>query len=346
MPVGQWTWVTLAEGFPPSLVTNRPKTQLEPNQTPYAVGLSISDEGFIVGGTIPTATTRIVKSYTIGSDTYEWHYHRLWRLNASSSIVHYGAPVYTATYYRQGRGEIDFNEDTPVFLKMLPIGQTGMIFLKSTGAFIVPNAADEQANFIYSDLIQEAKISTATHAIELDGIVYVANTSGVYAIDINANVTEISEPIRGQITPAAITADYRNKYVIVGTSYVYDVNYKRWLYYSGSTFQYDSPRLRASEQTTPLAVRDIAFDFDWASGVDDETLVSLEFAYQTEDRGWSETQGLNVRKTREQHVHVHQRIAPDSGREWQMRVVTLPSQLKLKRIAAEVQGFTAESRDT
>lgn len=346
MPVSQWKWTTLAEGFPPTLVTNAPKTALKPNESPYFLGCSISAEGYLYAGTIPTATDRTVKTYTISTVSYEWHYNRLWRLHASNPELIYGAPRYTATYYRQGSGEIAFNEDTSAFIKMLPIGETGLILFKTTGAVIIPNAADMNGRFVRSDFMQEAKISTATHAVELDGTVYFANTDGVYAVDIQGKLVELSFPIRTQITPAAVTADYRNKYIIVGTTHAYDVNTKRWLAYSSSTFQYDSPQIRASDQTTPLAVRDIGFDIMWTSTVEDGTGATIEFKSQVDARGWSDTQTLNIVKERGEHAFVHQRIDPDAGREFQMRVTSMPTTLYIKRIAVEQQGFTAESRDT
>lgn len=345
MPVSQWQWVTLAEGFPPSLVTNRPATNLKPNETPSATGISATDEGYIKGGLIPSGSARVAKTFTIGGTTYTQHYNRLWAISTTSLV--YGAPRYTATYYRQNSGEYPFLHDSGNILAFLPIGETGLILFKTTGAFIIPNANDQDGNFAAPDFVQEAKIEDATHVTELDGVVYFCNNSGLFSVKIDGTVEEISEPIRGDVTAAALTTDYANKFIIVGTTLAYDVPRKRWLAYSSSDFTYQTPRLRASEQTTPLVVQQVGFDITWASGTAAGTLVQLTFSTQVEDRGWTQNQDIPIQYEREQQVRVQAMIQErDTGREFALKIVTLPTEISIRRIAVYAQGLAAESRDS
>lgn len=343
MPIGQWQWVTLAEGLPPTLVTNAPETALKPNETPSATGLDVTSDGWLKTGSIPSGTAANLKQYSVGGYTYDWYYNRMWRLSGNSLV--FGAPRYNATYFRQASGSINFNDESTTWVKLLPIGGTGLILLKSTGGLILPSANDPAGRFPPLDFMQEAKITTANHAVELDGVVYFCNSDGVFSVDISGKVEEISYPIRGTITPAALTCDYKAKYLIVGTTHCYDTVNKRWFKYSSTTFYYESPRLR-SPDSAPIAVRAVAFDIKWASGTTEDAGASIEFATQVEDREWSPTFTLQTTYNRGQHANVSMRTEPDNARDFKLKITSLSSTLSIKRIAVEVSGFTAESRDT
>ena len=132
MPVGKWEWQKLAEGFPPTLVTNADETSLEPNQTPSATGLDLDEETLLKKNTTtPATTTRVVKSYAAVADgagataTYEWHYSRLWRISGTDPCeLIFGAPAQKGLYLEQNGGTIEFRDDTNALLKIMPIGQT------------------------------------------------------------------------------------------------------------------------------------------------------------------------------------------------------------------------------
>ena len=334
-----YSWVNLAGGTP-GYVTNRPETVLSAEETPSATGLDITVPGYIKTGTIPTGTARVAKSYAIGTDTYYLHYRRLWRTNGTQII--YGAPDYTAVYLPQGRGWIDKNETTNAFKTFLPIGDNGLIFFKTDGAYIMPNASAMSANFEMSDLIQEAHIATATYACELDGIVYFANSDGLFSIDAGGKVTELSEPIRGNITAAAITADYEQKYIIVGNAMVYSVNDKKFLKYSGSTFLFESRKLHNKDNTI-LAVSMIDFEYDKTSTAQGNII----FQVQASERGYgAQTYTLPVRNVRGEEEHVHMTVPPENGLSWQLKITALPSNLKIKNIWVRAKGYTQESMDS
>ena len=330
-------WLEISGDMPPTLVTNAAPTDLKASQTPAATGLSVTAEGYMQTGTIPTGITRVAKSYTISAVDYNWYYDRLWR--ASSANLLYYAPHYTTVALAQDKGELEFNDDAQSIVTFLPVGNTGLVVFKSTGAYIVPNANSYGGKFQTSEFIQEAKLATATHAAELDGVVYFCSGTNVYAITADGRMTEISFPVRGDVTAAAITIDYLNKYVIVGTTHAYDVNTKRWFQYSGSTFSFDTRALRQKDYA-PFAVDRVGFVFDsTASG-----LVEIKFKTRVEDRDWSEEYVLSVASgERGQDQWKEFDFPAENGREFQLKITALPSALKIKSIQVRANNFDVQN---
>lgn len=338
-------WSLLGDGFPPTLNTNSPAVTLKPNETPSCTGISVTDEGYIKAGTIPSGTTRIVKTYSIGSTTYTWYYNRLWLASSGNLVI--GAPDYTGIYFKQRQGGIDFPDDTNNIIVLHPIGATALIVFKSTGAYIVPEANDRTGAFMIrgtTEFVQEAKITTSGHSVELDGVVYFCNTDGVFAIDASSQMKELSFPIRGTITPAAMTADYKNKLIIVGTTHCYDVNNKRWFKYSGSTFVYQSPSIR-NDDGSPFTADRVAFEVLFASGTTDDTLANIAFQYQVEDRPWSTEQTLEIPYTRGAQVFADCDLQEaEVGRDFKIRINSMSTCLSVKRILVRSDRYSTESR--
>ena len=352
MPVDKQEWTRLAGPFPASLVTNRPEEQLKPNETPNATGLSVTDEGYLVKGTQPAGTARTVKTYAdvvtpdglvtpAAKATYEWHYKRLWRLDTSTAILHYGAPRYTNAYYRQGAGQIDFNEDgTTKFLKMLPIGESGLILLKTTGAYIIPNAAGLDGNFSATDFKQEIKIAGATHAVELDGTVYIVNATGVFAINGNGNTEEISYPLRGDLPAVgALTVDYEKKLLNIAATHTYDVNNKRWFKYSGSTFVYETRRISGNGK--PGSVDRIGFEFDRTNTADAEMRINFKY----DDREWEDSDiKVLMPHQRGTEAWVQVSAGRGTGTSFKLKITSMPTNIKIKGIWVSQTIYTEESR--
>jgi len=328
MPQAQW--ITLAEGFPCGLVTNRPPQDLSENQSPAATNLDATDEGFLKVGTIPTADTRVVKTYEIGDPavTYEWHYGRLWRLDTTSDSIVYGAPEYTAVYFRQGPGEIPLPHDAQDPLKMLEIGVGGLIVFKSTGAYILRNASDRGGRFDMSEMIQAAYVSTDTHAVSWNGDVYFANAEGFFSINANGQVKELSIPLRGSLpTAAAVKVDYATGRFTIGSTHCYDAPADRWLQY-GDDFLFTSRTMRGDDGE-PFCVERVAFEYENS----DADYQEVEFQTQIEERGWSDTEKAELVYERGTHRRVELALQQqDKGREWKMKITSLPSSVKISKI--------------
>jgi len=339
MPIEPYVWMKLAGNFPPGLVTNVPDSLLKEDFTPDAANMNINADGYMQSGTIPSGTARTVQQYTIGANVYDYHYERLWRFSGSQVI--FNAPIYTAVYLPQGTGTLDLNESSGSILAMLPIGETGLIFLRSGGSNIITQANDKRAYFFTQDYAQEVSISTATHAVELDGLVYYVNTSGLFSVDIQGNVKELSQAVYGSITPAALTADYLRKQIIIGTALVYDVQKEKFFKYATGSFYYYSRQLRSSDNST-ITVNKIGFEYDKSS----TTAGEIQFKTQTETRGWSKTFKCSVLDREEMKEHAEIDIDPAIGLTWQLYITQLPSNIKLKNIWVRVKGFTPESRES
>ena len=332
-------WMMLAGGFPPTLVTNAPSTDLKPAQTPAATGIDATAEGYLKTGTMPAAVTKVTKTYTVGGVVYTWYYDRMWKISGATLI--YGAPDYTDLYLAQEEGLIDFNEDTKDVLAFLPIGTDGLAVFKESGAYIIQNASDRQGRFRVGDFMQEAKIGTATHAAEMDGTVYFCSGTNVYAMTANGQTQEISFPVRGQITAAAVTTDPLGKYVIIGSTHAYDVNTKRWFQYSGSTFAYTSPALK-QRSGEPFAVDKIGFSFDKTA----TNPVELKFQTRCESRDWELEQTVTIETGRGGDEFIAVTGPAQNTRSFQVRVTALASTVKLKTIMILASKFEMDNQDT
>ena len=329
-------WLQLANTFPPTLVTNAPATALKPSQTPATTGLDVTAEGYLSAGTIPSATTKVTKTYTVGGNVYTWYYDRLWRISTTQLI--YGAPHYTATYYAQDQGVLEFNEDANSILSFLPIGTDGLVVFKKSGAYIISNASDLSGRFRVGDFMQEAKISTATHACEIDGTVYFCSGSNVYALKANGDMDEISFPVRGGVTAAALTANYQAKYLIVGATHVYDINTKRWFNYSGTTFSYTSPALNQPGRE-PFAVEKIGLSFDTTA----TTPVEIKYQTRCESRDWTDEEIITLEHVRGEDEFIAVTGPIENTRSFQVRLTALASTVKIKSIDVMVSKFEMNS---
>ena len=329
-------WLRLANGFPPTLVTNVPATALKPAQTPAATGIDVAAEGYLKTGSIPSTTTKITKTYSVGGETYTWYYDRLWRISSTQLI--YGAPHYTATYYVQGKGVLEFNETVNSIVKFLPIGADGLIVMKAGGSYIISNASSLDGRFRVGDFMQEVKIANASVACELDGVVYFISGNNLYSITANGNMEEISFLIRGDVTLSAIAANYQAKYLVIGSTYAYDINTKRWFNYSGTTFAYTSPALK-QPGGEPFAVEKIGFSFDSTA----TNPVEITFQTRCESRDWTESEIITLENVRGEDEFIAVTGSTENTRSFQVRLTALASTVKIKSIDVMVSKFDMDS---
>jgi hypothetical protein len=335
-------WAILTDSCPPGLATNKPASKCDAGETPAATNLSPTQEGFLSAGTQQAGSARTVKTYTIGSDTWEWHFNRLWRLHASLPIIYYGAPRYTDIYLAQDSGTMTFNEDASnPFLALLPVGEVGLLALKAAGAYIIERANTNREEFIHTDFIQEAHVAAATHAVELDGLAYFINTAGMFSIDVQGQITELTAGLRNALpTPAALTCDYNLKTINVGTAYAYDVLAKKWFKYADS-FLFTSREL-VSQGGEPFAVSQVLFEIERTGDQTDD----IAFSYRMDDRDWTTALATTTPDLDAQRA-VFGSVDSENGRAFQLKITSLPAYVKVKRIMVNVTGpFVHESRDS
>jgi len=333
------SWVKIAGEFPPKLVTNKPSRKLELGETPNCTGISPTAEGYMQTSSIPTVDTANVRQYTVGGNTYEWHYKRLFRFSGAQVI--YGAPDYTTVYFPQGDGYEDLLESSGTILRMLPLGNKDLAFLRAAGTTVFVNANDDRSRWFISDTIQEAGIATASHAIELDGDIYFANADGFYKLTANQGVDDVGYDVSGDITAAAVTADYNKKLIRIGATHIYDVKQKKFFKYSGSTFVYETPELEIKNDS--VVVTQVAFHYDATSTAATE----IKFETQVEERGYNDDNTLAIQPSDRGTVQsAAMQIASDTGKTFQLKITSLPSTIKLTEIWVYLEGYNPESRDS
>lgn len=339
-----YQWVVLAEKFPCGLANFPPATEIGTGATPACTGVDMGSIGYLKTGTVPTGATRTVKSYTISGTAYEWHFRRLWRVSANKLI--WGALDYTTAYFPQDRGEIDLPEsgDSPI-LKMLPVG-TSLVIFTAAGAHVLTNANDPGANFRQVDLIEEATITDAGHAVELNGLCYFCNANGFYSMTPDGDVTLLSGVVDGNAAfqSRELKCKYADQYIVFAGLAAYSVPEKKFFTYtSDATFSFESPHLR-QPSGEPFACRAVAFDVEHdPADVSDK---ALTLACRFGDREWTEPAVRQIPYERANMTRVLVNFdTVESARTFALRITGLSSGLWIKRIYAEVSGFTQRSRE-
>lgn len=345
MPIAQEERRNILMEGTPGLVSNLPAIQLDENQSPSVSGISATAEGFLTKGTIPTGTARVVKTYTISTVEYEWHFNRLWRIDNSGTTpkVVYGAPEYIATYYRQGTGEIECRESTGNILKLMPFGNSLAVF-KADGGYVINGANSQSGGWESGDFRQEINISTATHCVELDGVVYFINADGLFALSENGTTEELSFLVRGNsaIAVGALTVDYDRKLIVIGTTGVYDVNTKRFYDYT-SDFAFTS-RTVVDDKNRPFVVSGVTFEYD----ITNDNSGDITFEIQQDARGWSRSQTVTVKPLERRHNQFYftKLDAKSVGNSFRLKISDMDSNIKIKRIYIPINSFTTQSKDS
>ena len=289
--------------LPPGLNTAFPASVLGVDETPDSYGVALGIDGKIGKGTLPTGTARIGKTVTLDLSTlnlgnavpFLLYYGRLWNItgltnSGTSTTLSIGPQAYEDTWLRQ---EVDlaFTEDAQPILGIIPLGQGGMAVIKSTGSYVVENVYDPRGTnfFRRSDIIQEMYAANITHAVELDGVLYVSNANGLIAYEggKTKDLTAVVRDDKSSYVSAVLTADYVNKRIIgttaSGVGFVWDVPSEKLHRYSGSSFRFTSRQWRHPQwyQVNVDALKFVIVHGNTNDGV-------LKFQYRFEDMPWSD----------------------------------------------------------
>lgn len=289
--------------LPPGLNTTLPPTELRVDQSPDSYGHSLSVDGKVGKGTIPAGTTRVAKSVTINCSDQNGgnavpcllYYGRLWNItgltnSTASTTLKIGAPNYEDEWYFQST-DFAFNEDSNTILGIIPLGEGGMAVLKSSGIYIVENVYDPRGTqfFRRGDLVQEMAVDSLAHVTELDGVLYVCNTNGLFAytqgrsIDLTAAVRDDKTNFKS----LALKSDYVNKRIIAtddsSTGFVYDVPTEKLHYFSGSNFRFTTQEWH-HPQWHEVVVDSLRFVIEHGDTEDG----TLTYQYRCENEPWSD----------------------------------------------------------
>ena len=316
----------LGGGFPPTLNTFTRASELKPSETPSCYGLDLTVQG-LKRGSIPTGSTKTLKSTTISGTVYYWAYQRLWSM--STNTVLFGAPLYEDVYLPQRNGKITFTEDTNNVTALVTGSPDSMFVLKQTGGHWLSNLSDSRALFQRTDLIPYLACSSSANAIEMDGLLYVSNSYGLIASDGKEHI-EISQPIRNNISwvqNVALTADWQKKWIIAG-NIVYDTVTKKLFRYNSTNFLYTSPEYHRRGYE-PFTVERLIFIFERTNTSD----ADLTYSVRCDEEDWSTDFDVKFTGGEEQYSVKNDDLAtPRSTKIFQLRITSMSSNLIIKEI--------------
>ena len=336
----------LAGDFPPGLNTAAPETDLTPGETPDSYGFDLTVDGKIKTGTVPTGTSRVQKTTTISTIPYLWHGKRLWNItnltaSTTSNLLTLGALNYDDVFFPPATipQRIPFTEDAQPILAILPIEPDALMITKSTGSYVIRNISDTRGFFQTSDIIQELACGAANRAIVIGNVVYVGNaTDGIQSYE-NFKTNEVSRkirPTRATVGALAMTADYERKWLILGSTYLYDIAADKWFKYSGSSFRYTTRRVR-NPDWSPFSVERLDFTIEHG----DETTGILKYQLRHEGDDWS-SQTYEVRlpyQSRKYTVVTELLEDHHASNKWQMRITSLSSGKYIRDIRMDTIGY-------
>jgi hypothetical protein len=343
----------VAGGFPPGLNTSFAQDVIKPDETPDSYGLNIALDGRLGKGTAPTGTSRIEKSITISSIPYYWHYHRLWNITnktaaTASNILTYGAKNYNDIYVPQRNGQIYFDEDSQTIVAIAPIFPDSLFVAKSTGSYILSNLLGQWGNFQKSDIIQEMLLAVAARMIVVNNVVYVSNSTGLWAYK-QGQVVEITRNIRNSLyglIDMTLTADYQKNWII-GTSgtttMVYDANTNKLFKWVASTFRYTTKQFHSPDYS-PIGVSRLMFVIEHGTTTDG----SIKYQVRYEDEAWPvESKSIIVKATEEKFTTITEDLERSrSSVRFQLCITDISSNKYIKQISVDSDAFRFDAYKT
>lgn len=346
MPTGNdKQWFTLAANFPAGLNTDADATRLTDGETPDAWNMDIDHPGWLAVGTASTGTAPIVKTFTIATVVYTWHYLRLWLISGAN--LQYGYPEYQ-TAYLPHEVPLGFFEDTNSLITFFPCLGTDMFVAKSSGGYLIKNAADPGGSIYHGDIEPAMGVTTASHGIELDSIPYVNNASGLYAWD-GQNVGDITKSLKGYVTaqaartlwPLKLWRDVARRRItaVSGvtnvTQWVWDAVQKKMFDYSQTGFRFTSRALQMrmankAEQNT-FAVDQIGFFYD------NTTLDNANITLQVKrDKDWEDAESFVIPYADGTLAWMNCGLRNRwNAKNFQMRIIDMTTGLRIKSILVQ-----------
>lgn len=325
--------------FPPGLNTATPPSDLRPDETPDGYGYDLAKDGYIAKGTIPSGSARINYTTNLSSKTYTWAYQRLWLTNGTT--LSYGAPYYNDVYVPQSAGKLVFSEDANALMGILPFAPDSLFVFKSTCGYIAGNCADDRGYFQRTQPLQGMGATGITCTVELDGIVYASNGNGLFACDASRRVTELTRPIRNDLsgfTNLALVADYDSHRVIGGSVLVWDAETKKLFRYSGSNFRFTTRQFRLPDWK-PFMVDRLLFTIYHPTAGNGRLTYQVKF----EDEPWSREYTCQLPYQEEKYTVVSESLEqPRSVHKLQVRITDIVGGKYLKEIRLDSSAFSLD----
>ena len=290
---------------------------------------------------------------TTSTPPCSWFYNRLWNItgktvSTGSANISYGAPLYDDVFLEQKLGVLPCSEDSNYVLVLVPFGSDSMFVGKSTGSFALTNCADSRALFGKNDLVQELPVDYASHVVELDGVVYAANTNGLFSTK-GAEVTEITKKNRTltstlSLASQSLMCDYDAKWIIGGTAFVYDVaNDKLFSYVDknalGTGFLYTTPQKHLPDYA-PFKVDRFIITIEHG----DATNGSLKYQVKFEDEAWGPEAIMDIPYSEDNYSVIDESLAESREvRKFQLRITDITGSKYIKEIRLDQSAFDFDS---
>lgn len=328
-------WVTLAGDFPPSVNTDSDPTKLKPHESPSCYGVDCQATGYLKTGSILTGTNRYAPTKTVSATTYQWYYDRLWR-NVNADLV-FGARFYDDVYQVQGRGEIEAEANIIAFM---PAFTNDMWVATATGSQILANARGATGQFVMGQFLQEAYVSTKSHATTVAGVPHFSNVDGVFSWS-GSQLKELTRAVRtslGSFASVEVKADYSEQFLVGTAKFVIDLQSGRLFDYGTSGFRFTSRTLTSSDYT-PLQIDALGWDLEYASSGNDV----IKWQIKWEDGYWEDQEDITVQGQQGERTHFERGIQQQKvARKMAIRITSLPSFIKVRSIKAMVREFAQE----
>ena len=374
-PIEQWdfykiTGPTRSTYLPPGLNTSFPQTEITTAETPECYGMTITNDGRISKGvTAPTGSERILREIIIDNIPYYWAFERLWNINGLQTIdsgtsssesevsssssetrpynrncneLVYGAKYYDDIFVDHNLSKITFQETQTCLVTIMPVANTGMLVIKSDGSYFL-NGCGGNAPFNRSDIITELRASDESRVTELDGIVYVSNSDGLFSFK-GGKTEEVSRKVRNSSTifkDCDLTIDSENKYIIGndGTNtYTYEVPTDKIYMHDGTNFRYTSPQLHTPDYRT-MSIPKIFFTIEHA----DTSGGWIKYQSRVEDQNWGTENTIAIPYASEKYTVIGENLENDTAcYRFQYRLTDMSTNIYIKEARVDREAFSSE----
>ena len=331
-------WLPLAGEFPPSLNTDDDPTTVKVHESPECYGVDCAKDGWLKTGSIPTGTARVEPTQSVGGNTYNIYFNRLWR--ASTTTLYYGSPEYRTIYFPQGLGRLTASA---TIVEFIPVFGNAMLVATATGSHLISGADDPTGRFEFGSFHQQLSVASAANILTLGGLPFVSNASGVFSMSPNNQIKEWTRPVRDSLSSfgaVAITADYEKGWIIGTAKFVIDTTNEKLFDYGTSGFRFVS-RTLAGKNYAPFQVDKIRFVIEHGN----TSGGTIGWDTQVEDRDWHEEQRVNVPYQAERYTTVTETISnPERSCErFRVRLRSLSSNIYIREIQVCIGDLTIGS---
>jgi hypothetical protein len=346
----QSQWIDIAAQFPASLSKDASSEAIKDGQTPDAYGMGSDKPGLLyVEPTVPAGTvwngitTVTAPSNAPVTATWRFCHNRLFGFAATGTTLYYGAYGYLTSHVLQGLGYVPCDsQESGNIVQVVPFGSNIAVF-KADALYVIKNADSPSGSFESEYVKQSSGLPVAGNVIAMDGVLYWANTYGVFAYDGN-QIVELTTPIRnnlgafasGQIT--SLTADFAQKQIIglngAATKFIIVPGQNVELYdYSTTGFRFTTRTITGAD-TEPLLVDKVAFVYQYSGDI-----ATINFDVKISDTWKTESQ-LKIRPADAQgngriEVSLMNALA---CRKFAMRITAMSASLYISRIQAHVKS--------